>query len=513
MPDLLAGRITEWYGARRRWQQILGVAGFGALAAIGQAPFDLPVALLIGFIAVFALFPLADTPKRAALWGVAFGSGYFALTLMWIVEPFFVDAPRYGWMAPFALVFLSVGLALFWGLAFGVARWFGHGAGMSALILAITLTAAEVIRAYIFTGFPWGMPAQALVNGIMGQAAAWVGPHGLNLLLFIGVVVVAQVGPKIAKTIAFAALIAVVLWPLPEIIEPAQQDGRIIRMIQPNAPQDEKWDPQRIPVFYQRQITLTGAAPIAGAPRPNLVIWSETALPTLLQYAEKPLREIARAAGGAPVVLGVQRLAGRRMFNSLIVVTPEGQVSDQYDKHHLVPFGEYLPMAKFLARFGLRGLAASDGSGFSAGEGPALVNVPGFGRAMPLICYEAVFPQDVNNAPERPDFLMQITNDAWFGEFSGPYQHLAIARMRAIEQGLPMVRVANTGVSAMIDARGRITASIALGTSGFADAVLPPALAATLYSRTKDWAIIVLLIVVLGALRLNARFTRMTNRD
>jgi apolipoprotein N-acyltransferase len=142
-----------------------------------------------------------------------------------------------------------------------------------------------------------------------------------------------------------------------------------------------------------------------------------------------------------------------------------------------------------------------------------LVQVPGFGRALPLICYEAVFSQDVNNAPERPDFLLQITNDAWFGAFSGPYQHLAIARMRAIEQGVAMVRVANTGVSAMIDARGRVTASIALGTSGFVDAVLPVARAPTLYSRTKDWAIMVLLILVLSALRVNARFTRMANRD
>lgn len=507
----LGTRFTLWYGALRLWQHILLTAAIGAIAALGQAPFDLPIALLLGFVAAFALFEHDKTTRRAALTGLSFGTGYFALSLMWIVEPFFVDAPRYGWMAPFALVFLSVGLALFWGLAFGVARWLGRTWGA----LALTLAAAETIRAYIFTGFPWGMPAQALVDGLAGQAAAWIGPHGLNLLLFAGLSLVVPRGRYGAVKIAgFAGLAAIVIWPVP-VLEPAPQAeaGRIMRLVQPNAPQHEKWDPQMIPVFFHRQLELTGAEPLAGAPRPDLVIWPETALPTLLHYAEKPLRQIAERAAGVPVVLGVQRLDEQRLYNTMVVIDADGAVTAKYDKHHLVPFGEYLPMGELLAQYGLHGLAASEGSGFSAGPGPRLVEVPGFGRALPLICYEAVFPQDVNNAPERPDFLLQITNDAWFGKFSGPYQHLAIARMRAIEQGLPMVRVANTGVSAMIDARGRITHSIALGKSGFVDAPLPAALAPTLYSQTKDWAVMVLLILGISALRVNRRYTRMANRD
>ena len=158
-----------------------------------------------------------------------------------------------------------------------------------------------------------------------------------------------------------------------------------------------------------------------------------------------------------------------------MVLDGGGTVPRIYDKHHLVPFGEYIPFGSVLGNFGLRGLAAEDGDGFSAGPGPALLDLGKAGRALALICYEAIFPQDVNRAPTRPDFLLQTTNDAWFGTFSGPYQHLAQARMRAIEQGLPMVRAANTGVSAIIDARGKVTRHLALDTAGFIDAPLPAA--------------------------------------
>ncbi|MEP1934490.1 MAG: apolipoprotein N-acyltransferase, partial [Roseibium sp.] len=153
-----------------------------------------------------------------------------------------------------------------------------------------------------------------------------------------------------------------------------------------------------------------------------------------------------------------------------------------------------------LGKFGLRGLAASEGAGFSAGPGPELLDLGSLGRALPLICYEAVFPQDVQNAPERPDFLLQITNDAWFGGFSGPYQHLAQARMRAIEQGLPMIRVANTGVSAMIDAHGQIIAQLELGVSGFVDAPLPAKHAPTLYAKSGDMPVFLLIALSLIAL-------------
>jgi apolipoprotein N-acyltransferase len=195
------------------------------------------------------------------------------------------------------------------------------------------------------------------------------------------------------------------------------------------------------------------------------------------------------------VVLGVLRYEDDRVFNSMVHLDGNGQIAGLYDKYHLVPFGEYMPLGDLAARIGFFGLAAQAGQGYSPGPGAELMSLGDFGPAVPLICYEAVFPQDVNAAPGRARLLLQITNDAWFGTWSGPYQHLAQARMRAIEQGLPMVRAANTGISAVIGPRGRILASIPLGQAGYADAKLPEPLPPTLYARSGDWPVFLLLLV------------------
>ncbi|TNF59093.1 MAG: apolipoprotein N-acyltransferase, partial [Rhodobacteraceae bacterium] len=218
--------------------------------------------------------------------------------------------------------------------------------------------------------------------------------------------------------------------------------------------------------------------------------------PGVLDYAEEGLVALDEAAQGAVLMAGIQRLDGARIYNSAIVLTGGIVPSAIYDKHHLVPFGEYFPLGDLAARFGLHGFAAREGRGFSAGPGPQLVDLPGIGAALPLICYEAVFPQFARMNGDRPDLLVQLTNDAWFGEWSGPFQHLAQARMRAIEQGVPMVRAANTGVSAVIDAQGRVTGQIPLGEAGFLDVALPGATEVpTLYARSGDlpWAALILL--------------------
>jgi len=258
-------------------------------------------------------------------------------------------------------------------------------------------------------------------------------------------------------------------------------------------------------VFYDRQIRFSAEGRAANLPRPDLVIWPETAVPILLEDAGPMLAQIG-AAVGAPVLLGIQRFEGMRLMNSALVIGPDGAQRGLYDKHHLVPFGEYVPFGDLMAKFGIYGFAASEGQGYSAGPGPLLLDLgPKIGRALPLICYEAVFPQDVNAAPERPDLLVQITNDGWFGEISGPYQHLVQARFRAIEQGLPMVRVANTGVSAMIDPQGRVTAEIGLNTAGWVDAALSEPKGPTLYGRTGDWAIAAVVLLLLSAMFLRGR--------
>ena len=477
-------RAAAW----RSWQWVISGSALGAVAAFGQEPYNLPVAMLVSIAAAFWLFRQVPDTRKAALLGWAFGFGYFAHALQWLVSPFMVDVARHGWMAPFALLFMAGGLALFWGAAFALARRLS----LQLWPLAVFLTGAELLRAYVFTGFPWAMPSQAIVGVLAGQSLAYLGPHGLTLalLLLLGLVASSR-QPRFLRTGAGVLMAVTTLLP-PHAPEGAKRD-LTIRLVQPNAPQREKWDPEKIPVFFDRQLEFT-AAPPKGDAKPNLIIWPETAIPWLLENAGPVLPQIAQAAGDTPVALGLQRYADDAYFNSMAVLGAGGAVTHLYDKHHLVPFGEYIPFARFLSRFGLQGLAGQAG-GYGAGPGAQVLDLGPLGKALPLICYEAVFAQDVNAAPERPDFLIQITNDGWFGKGAGPRQHLAQARMRSIEQGLPLARAANTGISAMIDPWGRLMAEIPLHSAGFFDVALPAPRPPTLYSRTGDWPTVLLVLI------------------
>jgi len=282
---------------------------------------------------------------------------------------------------------------------------------------------------------------------------------------------------------------------------PADNARPVLRLIQPNAAQHLKWDPAMTGLFFRRQLRLTAAADPAApdpAARPDLVIWPETAIPVSLNYAQPVIAQVAEAAQGAPVVMGMLREEGTRLYNSAVLIDGQGAVGAIYDKHHLVPFGEYMPFGGVMARLGITGFVTDGGQGFSAGPGARLMPIAGVGQALPLICYEAVFAQDVAAAPARAEFLLQITNDAWFGKVSGPYQHLAQARLRAVEQGLPMVRAANTGISAIIDIDGTVTASLGLGQAGFVQGALPAAVPPTIYAQLGDWPIALLYLVALA---------------
>ncbi|MBE1283787.1 MAG: apolipoprotein N-acyltransferase [Rhodobacteraceae bacterium] len=500
--------------------RLFAAIGLGAILAQGLAPQHHVWASVLALALVLPLITSARSPRQMATCGWALGLGYFAVGLWWIIEPFQVDPDRHAWMAPFALLFLAGGLALFWGAAF----W---GAGLLRgkrwqLVLALTLcwTLAEFGRAYLFTGLPWGAFAQFWIDTPLAAMLAFVGPHGLAFLttfagLSLGLVVWsgAHMSARLSGVLP-AGLLAALPFVLPAE-QPLQTTGKLVRLVQPNAPQHQKWDPAYQMMFYQRQLGFTAAVGEQG--RPDLVVWPETSVPVLLENADPVLQQVAQEAGGAGVVLGLQSAREDRFFNSLVHVGPDGQVTGQYDKHHLVPFGEYVPFGDFMARFGIHGFAARSGFGFSAGPGAELIELPGIGRALPLICYEAVFPQDVNAAKDRPDLLIQITNDAWFGTRSGPFQHLVQARMRAIEQGVPMIRVANTGVSAMIDPYGQVIHQIPLGQAGFVDAELPRPLEPTLYSRAGDLpvflAVVLGLLVLVFLLPLSKRRQRAANLD
>lgn len=490
--------ITTVFTGWPRWAQLGAAVLAGAVGALAHPPFFMPFAILVPLLAGFVLLRASGTPRQAMLNGWALGLGYFAATLTWITEPFQVDAATTGWMAPFALVLLALLLGAFWAAALLVARWAGGG----AVLLVLGWTGAELLRAYAFTGFPWAMPPQALVDGLVGQGLAWGGPHGMMLAMTgIAALIVTRTRIWTGAALALAAFAATLL---PQRAPDSALTPYTVRLIQPNAPQDEKWDPEMIPIFVNRQIDYT-AAPGA----PDLIVWPESALPYLAENAQPVFDIIADASAGTPVVLGIQRREDADYFNSLVVLDAEGQVAQSYDKFHLVPFGEYMPAEWLFRRINVGGLAARAEGGYTAGPGPRLLDLGDLGTALPLICYEAVFAQNVGRAPARPAFLMQLTNDAWFGQRSGPQQHLAQARMRAIEQGLPMMRSANTGISAMIDPKGRITASLPLNSAGYLDARLPAPGAPTLYSRTGDlpWVLLVLAGLILAVLR-RARLRR-----
>ncbi len=491
-------RLTDWV-LDRRIRLVMVAALAGLAAASGQAPFGLYPLAVVGLLCGYALIAATQTAWRAALAGWALGTGYFGGTLAWIVQPFLVDAERYGWMAPFAVFFLAAGLALFWALGSGLARRIAPKVGFF-LIWAAFMTAAELLRGVVFTGFPWGGLGAFWVDTPLLGLAGWIGANGLAFLTFLFVAGLGHVLTTAAKArglVVIAAAVAVALvWGQFLATRPVseRENPVALRLVQPNAPQELKWDPDYALGFLDRAIDLTAQPPAAGTPAPDLVIWPETSVPYLLRDAGPTLREVARRAGPARVILGIQRSDGAQYYNSLVVLDQAGAVTQTYDKAHLVPFGEYTPGGSLLYRFGIKGFAAQYGNGFSAGPGPQVLDLGAAGKILPLICYEAIFPGDLRRAPERADWIVQITNDAWFGTFSGPQQHLAQARLRAVEQGLPFVRAANTGISAVIDAHGQIVASLGLGETGFVDANLPGALAKTLYARFGDALLILLLL-------------------
>lgn len=475
------------------WPRVAALVTAGAVAGLGQAPWNIPLATFAALAFVFSWRPTAG--PRPFVAGFAVGLGYTLMTLHWIVQPFMVDPVRDGWMAPFALVFMAAGFAAFWGAAFWGAARVRPG---SALALAVAWVGVEYARSVMLTGFPWVLLGHIWIDTPAARLAAYVGPHGLTVLTF-GLVLLTVMRWRWVAAGPVVAILFLQGWPT-DRSAPDTAGRPIVRLVQPNAPQNEKWDPARARVFYDRLVQATGADP-----RPDLIVWPETSLPYLLEYATAEVEEVADLARGAPVVIGTNRRDGDRFYNAAIVVGPGGAILDTYDKVHLVPFGEYIPLGEWAARFGITGLAASHGGGFTPGAAQRLLTIPGVGRAQPLICYEGIFAQEVNAGPDRADFILLMTNDAWFGRNAGPRQHLAQARLRAIEQGLPVVRVANTGISAMIDPTGRILDSLSMGIDGHMDVALPVAHPPTVYRTVGDWPFLLLLILGAGVVWVRRR--------
>lgn len=501
--------VAGWVRSRSARQRLVLAFAAGLISALGLAPFNQPLVAVAGFTGLALSLMAVDAVKPAFWTGLAGGTGYFALSLHWIIEPFFVDPWRHGWMAPFALILMAAGLSLFWAATAVASIRLAPEGPLRAVVWMLLLTVAELLRANVLTGFPWAHPGHIWIGSPLMTLAAWIGPHGLTLLtlsLATGLAVAIWSRPMwcVVPAGVLAGLAGLASYTPPAPAPDA--DAFVVRLIQPNAPQHLKWQPDMIPVFFNRSLELTASPPQLDRAA-DLVVWPETSLPALLRNSEPWREAIGTASGEARVIVGGQRLQGDLVLNSLFLLEEDGALAATYDKHHLVPFGEYIPLTGMARAMGLRGLAEAAGAGYTPGPGPELLDLGALGQVFPMICYETIFPGYIHQV-NRPDWLLQITNDAWFGDFSGPYQHLELAQLRAAEQGLPLLRAANTGVSAVIDARGQVLASLPLGEHGALDLHLPPALPATLYARTGDWPVEALVLVLFGLTLLMIRKMR-----
>ena len=485
------------------WRRIGAAALAGAVSALAMPPFSFwPILFLTFPVLVWLLDgagPGRDGLKAAAGTGYGFGFGYFVAGLWWIGHAFFVPGDSYQWAAPFAVLGLPAFLALFPAAGFALARALWSNGPARVLALAVGLGVSEWLRGHVLTGFPWNEIGYALANNALtGQMVSVVGVEGLTPLavaIFAMPAVLADgvagrwkpVAVMFGVLAALAAFGAVRL----ERAGPTQFSDVRLRIMQPNLPQDDKFRPALKNEIMARYLALSDreASPERrGMADVDVLIWPESAFPFFLARTPDALAQIAALVPDHAVLLtGAARMDDSvkppRIYNSIHALGGDGSIRATYDKVNLVPGGEFLPFQDFLENgLGLRVITRLPG-GFTAGEEPRNMKIGDGITFGPMICYEAIFPDGVYDRETRPDALLNVTNDGWFGDSAGPHQHFAQARVRAIEQGLPLIRAANTGISAVVDPLGRIVDSLPVGEMGTIDAALPAPGPPTLYSR------------------------------
>ncbi len=476
--------------------------GLGAASALSLPPLHAVPVLLLTLPAFLGLLGAAKGWRAAVVLGLAFGWGHHIVGTYWVTHALFTDLARWWWLVPVAAPGIAVPLALFSALP-ALAAWRAPPGWRRVMAFSGAWVLGEMLRGVLFTGFPWNLIGTVWAfSALPLQPAAVLGVHGLSLLtVFIACLPALRDWRWMGLGAAMlAAWMGFGIWRLSGGMPPAEETRLIL--VQGNVAQDLKWqEDQRLPIF-QRYLALTElAGRAAHEAHPNariVVIWPETASPYLLAQDEQARRVIAAALPPNGVLLaGTVRADwgadGRlaRIYNSLVGVGPEAGLLTVFDKAHLVPFGEYMPLGGLLPIRMVTG-----GMDFTAGPGPTTISIPGIPPFSPLICYEVIFPGRVVGA-ERPAWLLNVTNDAWFGVSAGPFQHLASARLRAVEEGLPMVRVAQTGISAVFDAHGRLLGRVGTGATGTFAEWLPPPMAPTLFSRFGLWISGLLVITAL----------------
>jgi apolipoprotein N-acyltransferase len=509
----LPGRLAGLAG----WRRILSLTFLGALAALALPPFHALPLLVVAFVPLFWMLEAAAR-IRGAFWTCFwFALGHFTFGLYWIAHSMLLDPLRFGWMIPFAVCGLAALLGLFVGAAGAVARAWPRSGAARVIVFAIAWVVAEWLRSWVMSGFPWNLIGYswAAVDGMM-QPAAIVGAYGLGFLTVLVATMPATIATGGADldrtghdrfgrwrpTAISIALLALVggfgLWRLAGA-EVAMVPDVMLRIVQPGIPQTLKNDPAERQANFERHRTLTLETP--GYEGITHVLWPEASVPYLIEREPGIGAYLAAAVPpGGYLMAGALRGepetgALERLYNGLSAIGPDGRRVATGDKFHLVPFGEYVPLREW---FPFIAKVTPGNLDFTPGPGPVTIDLPGLPPFSPLICYEVIFAADVVDAANRPAWLLNLTNDGWFGISTGPYQHFAAARFRAVEEGLPLVRAANTGISGVVDPWGRVVLRTALGEQAVIDTGLPAALPATPYARWANLALALLLLAALG---------------
>ena len=516
----MMARIADWLVQQNRWLQALFALIAGLFTTLALPPVYMVPLLLIAWPVILVLVDGAQRWSQVLLLGWLFGAGHMLAGLYWVGNALEIAGapPQLAILLPLSMAFYpALALLAYWVLA----RWLRRrGVIASRDVASVSLFSllwlvAEFLRGYLFTGFPWNLMGYVWAfSDLMPQVASVVGTYGLSLLtVFATALAVCLFGTggwlRRLVPVGLGAAILLVMGGygydrLNEAGETAYTDIRV-RIVQANISQRDKWRADLRARNFEQHLVMSRKDEGDGF---DLLVWPETAVPYYLD--EEPAKTVMMGRivrPGGYVITGVPRREirpdrSKRFYNSMVVVDDFGRVINTFDKFHLVPFGEYVPLKGVLEWLGVEKLVEGAGD-FTPGAGAAVIPLAGMPSMSPLICYEVIFPGAVVAPGLRPGFLLNVTNDAWYGETTGPYQHLMITRFRAIEGGLPMLRAAGTGISAIIDAHGRVITQLGLGKSGTVDGLLPVAtVRPTLYGRHGNsivW-VLVLMVVVFGFL-------------
>ncbi len=488
--ESVAGRITLLWG----WRRALTAFAAGALFVLAQAPYDFFAVGFISFPILVWLLDGASTPAASAYLryfrpafaiGWWFGFGYFLAGLWWVGNAFLVEAETFAWALPFAVVGLPILLAFFYGLATALARVFWtDGIGRIAA-LAFGFGIAEWLRTFLFSGFPWNAVGYAAMPvPLFMQSASVVGLVGINALTVFVFSMPALLSGGSHRRVGFVLVASLCLlhagFGYYRLSQPIGDSGKtlVARVVQPSVDMSIKWSETEQNRVFDQLMRASAEAPAAGRSKPQLILWPETSVPFL--FTDRPDALVAIGAmltDGQMLIAGAVRSEGGDAqksaiyYNSVVAIDANGEIADAVDKVHLVPFGEYLPLAGLLGRFGLDQIVAGPMT-YAAGTVRKPINLPGGISAAPFVCYEIIFPDLVSSDVGTANVIINVTNDAWFGDTPGPHQHFRQAELRAVETGLPLLRAANTGISGAIDPRGRVIDALAINSRGYFDVEL-----------------------------------------